>query len=97
MQADELRAIMRKRPFVPLRVRLEDGRTLEVRHERGAMVTNSDLLIGVGVRSEKPLVFRDCEVFSLWQVVAIETMPPIATGTPSSPVTGSASSSGKPT
>jgi hypothetical protein len=89
MQADEIRAIMRKRPFVPLRVRLEDGTALEVRHERGAMVTDRDLLVGVGVRSEKPLVFRDVEVLSLWRVIAIEAIPP--TGTPSNYATGSES------
>jgi hypothetical protein len=57
-------------PFRPFRLVMSSGQTYEVRHPEMAMLTRSDILVGVGdVRDGVPARFKIC---SLRHVTAIE-------------------------
>ena len=47
MTADDLIELLAERPFTPLRLRLHDGRFYEVRHPKMAIVTPTQMAIGV--------------------------------------------------
>ena len=47
MTAEDLIELLEERPFVPLRLRLDDGRSYEIRHPEMAIVTPSIVAVGV--------------------------------------------------
>ncbi len=47
MRPEELRTLLRRRPFVPMRVHLTDGTTYDVRHPEMALLTRSTVEIGI--------------------------------------------------
>lgn len=47
MKAEELIELLAERPFVPLRLRLSNGRTHEIRHPEMAIVGEDVIAIGV--------------------------------------------------
>ncbi len=52
MRSDELRDHLRKRPFLPFRLILTDGRTFEVRHPELAVVGQSTVAVGLARRGD---------------------------------------------
>jgi len=59
-------------PFVPFRLVMSSGQTYDVRHPEMAMLTRSDILVGIGdIRDGIPARFKIC---SLLHVTAIEPM-----------------------
>ena len=50
MTAEDLVELLEERPFVPLRIRLDDGRSYEVRHPEMAIVTPT--LVAIGISKE---------------------------------------------
>lgn len=46
MGAEELRALLRRRPFVPLRLHLTDGTTCDIRHPEMALLTRTTVELG---------------------------------------------------
>jgi hypothetical protein len=66
------RELLIQRPFRPFRLVLSSGQAYEVRHPEVAMLTRSDLLVGVDKTDEGvPAEFRIC---SLLYVSAIEPL-----------------------
>jgi hypothetical protein len=64
-----------KRPFQPFRLIMSSGESYEVRHPEMAMLTKSDMFVGIKPDKDNiPAEFRIC---SLLHVTAIE---PIAVG-----------------
>ena len=47
MRPEELRALLRRTPFVPIRIFLSDGQTYDVKHPEMALLTRSTVEIGV--------------------------------------------------
>jgi hypothetical protein len=47
MTAEDLIELLEERPFTPLRLRLTDGRSYEIRHPEMAIVTPSIVAIGL--------------------------------------------------
>ena len=47
MTAEDLIELLEERPFVPLRIRRDDGRSYDVRHPEMAIVTPTLVAIGV--------------------------------------------------
>lgn len=48
MRAEELKQLLRRRPFVPLRLNLTDGAEYDIRHPDNILVLKSQIDIGVG-------------------------------------------------
>ncbi|MBC8113812.1 MAG: hypothetical protein H7062_05505 [Candidatus Saccharimonas sp.] len=69
--------LLHQKPFRPFRLVMSSGQTYEVRHPEMAMLTRSDILIGIGdIRDGIPARFKIC---SLLHVTAIEPLEPTAT------------------
>jgi hypothetical protein len=72
MTVQTFRDLLTARPFRPFRLVMSSGQTYEVRHPEMAMLTRTDILVGVGEVDEGvPAEFRIC---SLLHVTSIEPL-----------------------
>ncbi len=72
------RELLSQRPFRPSRLQMSGGQSHEVRHPEMAMLTRTDILVGVDQTDEGvPAEFKIC---SLLHVTAIEPLSPAPTG-----------------
>jgi hypothetical protein len=82
MQADEIRQLLRRVPFQPLRVRITDGRTFDIRHLGLTVVLSNTLIIGIPAPNDPEPVFEHYEIFPLTMVDRVETLteasPPLS-------------------
>jgi hypothetical protein len=70
MTLQTFRELLSQRPFKPLRLVMSSGQVYEVRHPEMAMLTRTDILVGVGASDDGvPAEFRIC---SLLHVTSIE-------------------------
>lgn len=71
MTVQTFRDLLRERPFKPFRLVMSSGQHYEVRHPEMAMLTKSDLLVGLDEDEETgaPARFKIC---SLLHVTAVE-------------------------
>jgi hypothetical protein len=69
MTVQTFRELLTQRPFKPFRIVMSSGEAYEVRHPEMAMLTRSDLLVGINVTEGVPAEFRIC---SLLHVTAVE-------------------------
>ncbi|MEQ8849879.1 hypothetical protein [Botrimarina sp.] len=67
--------LLTERPFKPFRVTLSSGKEYEVRHPEMALLTKSQLLVGIDVEDGVPAEFKIC---SLLHVTAVEPCEPAA-------------------
>jgi hypothetical protein len=72
MTVQTFRELLTRRPFQPFRLVMSSGQMCEVRHPEMALLTRTDMLVGVGESDEgEPAEFRIC---SLLHVTAIEPL-----------------------
>ncbi|MGE0377759.1 MAG: hypothetical protein AB7I48_22080 [Planctomycetaceae bacterium] len=72
MTVQTFRELLSQRPFKPFRLVMSSGETYEVRHPEMAMLTRTDMLVGIDETDEGvPGAFRIC---SLLHVAAIEPL-----------------------
>jgi hypothetical protein len=70
MTVQNFRELLAQRPFKPFRLVMSSGQSYDVGHPEMAMLTKSDLLVGIGDIDEgAPAEFKIC---SLLHVSAIE-------------------------
>jgi len=70
--------LMTQRPFQPFRLVMSSGQTYEVRHPEMALLTRSDMLVGIDQSDEGvPAHFKIC---SLLHVTAVGPLSPSASG-----------------
>jgi hypothetical protein len=72
MRADEMRALLDRRPFEPIRLHISSGQTVDIKHPEMAFVTRS--LIVVGVTAKNPRVADYAVHYNLLHVVKIEPL-----------------------
>jgi hypothetical protein len=77
MRAEELKALLRTRPFVPLRIHLTDGQTYDIYHPDSVLVLRQRADIGLQPDPVSGVVQR-VEQCSLLLVVRVEELPPTA-------------------
>ena len=76
MTPQAYRELLRRQPFQPFRVMMSSGQSYEVRHPEMAMLTSSDLLVGLGDKGDGvPSEFRIC---SLLHITTIEPLNAVA-------------------
>jgi len=76
MTVQTFRELLTERPFKPFRLIMSSGQAYEVRHPEMALLTRTDLFVGVNeTRDGVPAEFRIC---SLLHVTSIE---PLTTAT----------------
>lgn len=72
MAVQALRELLTQRPFKPFRLVMSSGQSYDVRHPEMALLTKSDILVGIGDTDEGvPAEFKIC---SLLHVTAIEPL-----------------------
>jgi hypothetical protein len=72
MTVQTFREMLTRRPFQPVKITLSSGQSYEIRHPETALLTRTDLLIGVDVADDGvPAEFR---ILSLLHVTAIEPL-----------------------
>lgn len=64
--------MLARRPFQPVKLTLSSGQSFEIRHPEMAMLTRSDILIGVDVAEDG--VPAEFKIVSLLHVASIEPM-----------------------
>lgn len=70
MTVQALRELLTRQPFRPFRLVMSSGQTYDVRHPEMALLTRTDILVGVGETDEGVLAeFRIC---TLLHVASIE-------------------------
>ena len=72
MRADEMRALLDRRPFEPIRLHISSGQTVDIKHPEMAFVTRSLVVVGVTESDER---VADYAVhYNLLHVVKIEPL-----------------------
>ena len=70
MTVQTFRELLRRKPFQPFRLVMSSGQAYEVRHPEMAMLTRTDILVGIDETDDGvPAEFKIC---SLLHVTAIE-------------------------
>ena len=78
MTVQTFRNLLTDRPFKPFRLIMSSGQAYEVRHPEMAMVTKSDVLVGIDIEDDGvPAEFKIC---SMLHVTAVEPIEPTADG-----------------
>ncbi|MGD0769398.1 MAG: hypothetical protein ABSB42_14540 [Tepidisphaeraceae bacterium] len=72
MTIQTFREVLSRRPFHPVKITLSSGQSYEIRHPEMAMLTRTDLLIGVDVAEDG--VPAEFKILSLLHVTAIEPL-----------------------
>jgi hypothetical protein len=76
MTLQTFREMLSRRPFQPVRLTLSSGQFYEIGHPEMALLTRSDLLIGVDLAPDG--VPAEFKIISLLHVTAIEPIAPQA-------------------
>jgi hypothetical protein len=72
MTLQTFQELLRQRPFQPFRLVMSSGQTYDVRHPEMALLTRTDLLVGIGAADDGvPAAFKIC---SLLHVTAVEPL-----------------------
>jgi hypothetical protein len=78
MTVQTFRELLTQRPFKPFRLIMSGGQAYDVRHPEMALLTRSDILVGIDETEEGvPAEFKIC---SLLHVTAIEPLSSSASG-----------------
>ena len=78
MTVQTFRELLSQRPFSPFRLVMSSGQTYDVRHPENALLTRSDILVGIDDdRDGVPAEFKIC---SLLHVSAIEPLSTPSSG-----------------
>jgi hypothetical protein len=76
MTVQTFRQLLAQRPFKPFRLVMSSGETYDVRHPEMAMLTRSDILVGVGETEEGgPAEFRICALLHVATVEPLNSTP----------------------
>lgn len=70
MTVQTFRKMLTQRPFQPFRLVMSSGKTYDVRHPEMAMLTRTDILVGIDIAEDG--VPAEFDICSLLHVTAIE-------------------------
>jgi hypothetical protein len=79
MRPEELKELLKARPFVPLRIHLTDGRQFDIYHPDRVLVLRGRVDIGVAPDPASDILDR-VEHCSLLHIVRVEELPPVGQG-----------------
>jgi hypothetical protein len=79
MTVQTFRELLTRRPFKPFRLVMSSGQSYDVGHPEMAMLTKSDLLVGIGNTDEGvPVEFKICSLLHVSAIEPLGTAPPAA-------------------
>jgi hypothetical protein len=80
MTVQTFRDLLHEQPFKPFRIVMSSGQKYEVRHPEMAMLTKTDILVGLEAEDDGvPARFKIC---SMLHVTAVEPIESATNGTP---------------
>ncbi len=78
MTVQTFRNLLTERPFKPFRLVMSSGLTYEIRHPEMAMLTKTDILVGIDIEDDGiPAEFKIC---SMLHVTAVEPLESASNG-----------------
>jgi len=81
MTVQTFRNLLAEQPFKPIRLVMSSGQTYEVRHPEMALVTKSDILVGIDIEDDGvPAEFKICSMLHVTAVEPLETSSNGASG-----------------
>ncbi len=78
MRPEDVRELLRRRPFQPFRMTLTDGRTYEVRHPELSVVGRSTVFVGFPAHDESEPIYDRYAIVSLLHIMQLEPSGPHA-------------------
>jgi hypothetical protein len=73
MRPEKLEELLKRRPYVPIRLHLSDGTTFDIKHPELALLTRST--VDIGVTEKEGTTIADRVVYcSLLQVAKVENL-----------------------
>lgn len=78
MTVKTFRDLLAQRPFKPIRIIMSSGKSYEIRHPEMALLTRTDLLVGVGETEDG--VPAEFDICSLLHVTSIELLSSTSAG-----------------
>jgi hypothetical protein len=76
MTVQTFRELLSERPFRPFRLVMSSGQTYDVRHPEMAMLTQSDILVGVDEADDGvPANFKICSLLHVSAIEPLNTAP----------------------
>jgi hypothetical protein len=80
MTCEQARQYLWRKPFQPVRIRLKDGRSFDIRHKGMTLAAEAMLIIGIPPADEPDARYSDRTVWARWpEVEAIEPLSEPAT------------------
>ena len=78
MSAEDLIELLEERPFIPLRVRLDDGHYYEIRHPEMAIVSPTTVAIGIskGIGSRIAERITHCSIAHIVEAEPLDDLKP---------------------
>jgi len=76
MTHDEMRQLLRQKPFVPFRVFVSDKRAYDVRHPRMNLLAETYIKIGIPAPDLTPPIGDHTEYVRLKDIERVEMLPP---------------------
>lgn len=76
MTLQTFRELLTQRPFRPFRLVMSSGQTYEVRHPEMAMLTRTDILVGIDITDDGvPAEFKICSLLHVATVEPLSSAP----------------------
>ena len=75
MTVQTFRELLDRRPFKPFRLIMSSGESYEDRHPEMALLTRSDMLVGVDEEDGVPAEFRICSLLHVATIEPIDHQP----------------------
>ena len=74
MTAEDLIELLEERPFVPLRLRLSDGRSYDIRHPEMAIVSPTLVFVGLPLKKSSKIAehVTHCSIAHIVEVEAVK-------------------------
>lgn len=83
MTVQTFRDLLKRQPFQPFRLVMSSGQTYDVRHPEMAMLTRTDILVGVDIADDGvPAEFKICSLLHVTAVEPLNVNEPKQAGTP---------------
>ena len=76
MTVQTFRELLTRQPFQPFRLIMSSGQSYEVRHPEMALLTRSDMLVGVEVEDGVAAEFKICSLLHVTTIEAIDQQSP---------------------
>lgn len=73
MRAEELRGLLDRRPFVPIRLYFSDGTAFDIRYPEMALLTRSTVEVGISEREGEKIADRAVSA-TLLHIVRVENL-----------------------